>query len=306
MLVENARGDRLLQIFSLDESQLLRAAPLTHALVVARHGGRCLVMLNRHKRCWELAGGIVEPGESARACAARELYEETGQECAAEALELLGVMRFQLQPGVRRPESRVEHGALYRATIDEPAPFAENEEAAAICFWDGVQDIGEVDAIDAALARGLGEASSDASLELTPASAADEPFARRLNHAAYRDVVIAQFGAWDEADQDARFAEKWSEGSYEVVRHAGVPVGALWRSRTGDGVFVNDIQVLPGLQTRGIGTAVLQRVIADARAQGLPVELRVLHANRARALYERLGFVIHGQTEIHHLMRRAP
>jgi ribosomal protein S18 acetylase RimI-like enzyme len=44
-------------------------------------------------------------------------------------------------------------------------------------------------------------------------------------------------------------------------------------------------------------------VMEEARARGVPVRLRVLKVNaRARAFYERLGFVQTGETETHTLM----
>ena len=39
-------------------------------------------------------------------------------------------------------------------------------------------------------------------LERRPATSSDTEFARISHHAAYRDVVRRQFGAWDEALQD--------------------------------------------------------------------------------------------------------
>ena len=45
---------------------------------------------------------------------------------------------------------------------------------------------------------------------------------------------------------------------------------------------------------RGIGTALVEQVIADAEARAVPVRLGVLEHNPARRLYERLGFrVVH-------------
>jgi ribosomal protein S18 acetylase RimI-like enzyme len=142
-------------------------------------------------------------------------------------------------------------------------------------------------------------------LELTPARHADREFLRRLNHAAYRDVVSAQFGGWDEADQDQRFDDKWSSADYQLVLRDGEPVGALCSHDEPGCVFLAELVIDPARQNRGHGTAVLRKVIARATARGVPVELQVLRANRARALYERLGFRVYDETEIHFLMRRT-
>jgi hypothetical protein len=43
---------------------------------------------------------------------------------------------------------------------------------------------------------------------------------------------------------------------------------------------------------QGFGAALLRQVQASATTRGLPVRLNVLKVNPARALYERLGFVV--------------
>lgn len=117
--------------------------PLTHALVVARHAGRSLLLFNRFKQQWELPGGIIEAGESARSCAARELEEETDQRSAALAFR--GLMHVSF------PSGKNEYGALYVTELGEVRPFTQSEEAERITFWDGREEIGYVNEIDAAL-----------------------------------------------------------------------------------------------------------------------------------------------------------
>ncbi len=61
------------------------------------------------------------------------------------------------------------------------------------------------------------------------------------------------------------------------------------------------IVIAPAFQNRGIGTQLMHDVIA----RGKPVQLGVLFENhRARALYERLGFLEIGRTDTHYQMIR--
>jgi len=46
-------------------------------------------------------------------------------------------------------------------------------------------------------------------------------------------------------------------------------------------------------------------VLAEGRRHNLPVRLQVLKVNRARKLYERLGFEACGESETHVHMERA-
>ena len=83
----------------------------------------------------------------------------------------------------------------------------------------------------------------------------------------------------------------------EVLLRDGVPVGLLKVVREATTWTVMQIQFLPEVQGQGLGARVLRQVIADARRAGVALCLSVLKANPAKDLYERLGFVVVGETE---------
>jgi GNAT superfamily N-acetyltransferase len=56
---------------------------------------------------------------------------------------------------------------------------------------------------------------------------------------------------------------------------------------------------------RGLGTEILEVLLAEADALGLPVELDVLLGSPANRFYERHGFVKQGQDNIEATFRRA-
>lgn len=152
MIIEDKKGNQLLALQRSDEGALADADPLTHAFVVVRDGdGRHLLVFDRYKRHWELAGGSMEPTETARECARRELEEESGIRCAPEALRFVGVMKFLLAPSRNHPSSRIEHGALYALEVAAVPPFEANAEIEATTWWDRLAPIGEVGVIDAKL-----------------------------------------------------------------------------------------------------------------------------------------------------------
>ncbi len=145
--VRNRHGVVLEAVLDVAEDALTDPSvhPLTHALVVVRCRGRFLVLFNRFKQYWELPGGIIDAGETPRACAARELLEETGQRIEPSRLSYRGLTRLAF------PHGTSEHGALYAASLPSLTPFVENDEAARIVLWDGREDLGDVCEIDAAL-----------------------------------------------------------------------------------------------------------------------------------------------------------
>ena len=138
-----------------------------------------------------------------------------------------------------------------------------------------------------------------------PATEADTAFLRRLHHFAYRDVVTRQFGSWDESAQDALFEQSLRDADYEVILEDDTAVGALGTSVQADHLFLAEMQVHPERQNRGIGAAILKAQIRRATELKKPLGLQVLRENRARALYERHGFVIIGETATHYVMLRA-
>ena len=80
----------------------------------------------------------------------------------------------------------------------------------------------------------------------------------------------------------------------------GRAVGILRVSERESGVYIDQVEITPKYQGRGIGTA----LINDLLARGHPVEFRVMKVNvDARRLYERLGFRASGDTETHYNMR---
>lgn len=116
----------------------------------------------------------------------------------------------------------------------------------------------------------------------------------------YEAVVIEQFGAWDEAFQNQYFEAKWAIQNYQIVEQAGLRIGAIWVSKETDHLWLREIQISPSHQNRGIGTKLLTMMMDEAARSGLSLRLRVLTANRAKTLYERLGFSVIGMHENAH------
>jgi GNAT superfamily N-acetyltransferase len=120
------------------------------------------------------------------------------------------------------------------------------------------------------------------------------------------DLVALQVRA-----QRAHLAEAWPDAQdWILVDAAGVDVGRLLVGRTPEAVHVLDVRVAAAHRGRGIGSAGLAALLAEADAEGLPVELHVEPGNAARRLYERLGFVADpvpaGLPVVDLLMRRPP
>jgi ribosomal protein S18 acetylase RimI-like enzyme len=139
---------------------------------------------------------------------------------------------------------------------------------------------------------------------LRQATHADYDFLYRLHVAAMKEVV-AQVWGWDDIWQEQFFAAGFDPAPLRIILVDGMNVGVIAVRWSETDAYLVDIEILPAYQGRGLGAAVIQGVIAEADARNLPMRLQVLKVNPALRLYERLGFVVTGETETHHLMVRS-
>jgi 8-oxo-dGTP diphosphatase len=146
--VEQDDGCILLRFDRCSEDDLDRldpVIPLTAALVVLWHDDDCLLVFNRFRMAWELPGGMIDPGESAREAAFRELVEESGQR--PDGLDFAGVARVWYAPA-----QRLEHLAIYQGRMAVPSPFTPNEEMSDSVWWNPAERLDGLNPIDGALA----------------------------------------------------------------------------------------------------------------------------------------------------------
>ena len=138
------------------------------------------------------------------------------------------------------------------------------------------------------------------------AGPADSDFAYVTKKAAFREYVEKVWG-WNEEEQRELHARRFAEQEFMVIEVDGTPAGIIALARTGECVKVNQLFVRPEHQGKGVGGESMRRIMAEARAAGLPVHLRVLKVNpRAAKFYRRLGFAGSGESETHWEMEWRP
>jgi ribosomal protein S18 acetylase RimI-like enzyme len=131
-------------------------------------------------------------------------------------------------------------------------------------------------------------------IRLRPATPADDEFLYDLHRRTLGDVIEATWGPWNDAVQ-REFHNAWfAPETVEIVLVHGRPAGMLQAAMADDATFyISRIELAPDVQGLGVGTTLLRQLIDHARASGASaVELHVLERNRARELYERLGFAV--------------
>lgn len=147
-LAVDSRGNVLLSVTPGLEDVPPPDAPMPMALTALWHRGEVVVVHDRFRKGWELPGGTIEPGETPRQAAVRELFEESGQEPDGP-LRFVGHARFLL--GSTR---RAEYGALFTGDALGRCRFESNDEIGMVRWWDLNTPLpGRASAIDMYLAR---------------------------------------------------------------------------------------------------------------------------------------------------------
>lgn len=150
-------------------------------------------------------------------------------------------------------------------------------------------------------------------IELRPITPDDRRFLLEL-YASTRASELAVV-PWDEATkwafvtqqydaQDASWRRQNPDGTFEVVVVDGIRAGRLCVDRRTDEVRVVDITLAPEQRGHGIGTRLLEAVIAEAEGEGKATTIHVERNNAALRLYGRLGFEVVDDLGVYLFLRR--
>jgi ribosomal protein S18 acetylase RimI-like enzyme len=150
--------------------------------------------------------------------------------------------------------------------------------------------------------------------ELRTATDADREFLLEL-YASTREEELAQVD-WEEgareafvehqfSAQDLHYRSHYPGATLDVIEVDGERAGRLYVHRGEEDIRIMDIALAPAFRGRGIGTALIEELIAEARSSGRSLSIHVEMQNPARSLYDRLGFVPAGGHGIYVLMKWA-
>ena len=138
---------------------------------------------------------------------------------------------------------------------------------------------------------------------LHPAAMRDYGFIYRLRRETMRPYL-------DEinmrSEERGPFLARFDVTRHQIVSLDGDPVGAMSVVQRGDGLRLANLHLLPAHQGRGLGTALVQHIQSEARAEGQRLTTQVLKVNPARAFYERLGFRVDGEEGLRYCLVWEP
>jgi ribosomal protein S18 acetylase RimI-like enzyme len=115
-----------------------------------------------------------------------------------------------------------------------------------------------------------------------------------------RQREVDMFG-WTDAEADAFVTSQFEAQSrhyrtyypgaeHSVVLVDGLPAGRLLVERSKSSIHIVDLSLLPAFRGAGVGRELVQTLIGEADARGVPVTCNVEVGNPARIFWQRLGF----------------
>ncbi|MCP2363219.1 GNAT superfamily N-acetyltransferase [Nonomuraea thailandensis] len=140
--------------------------------------------------------------------------------------------------------------------------------------------------------------------ELRPALAEDVETVAELRAVVLR-ADLERLGRYDEHRVRQRFRDAFEPAHAWMIEVGGAFAGCVALRPARGSYWLEHFFLDPRLQGRGIGTAVLGRLLERCDREGAAVRLQVLQGSPARRLYERHGFAPETEDEVDVFMVRA-
>lgn len=152
---------------------------------------------------------------------------------------------------------------------------------------------------------GQGVPSHPVEWALRSAEPADVEAIAELRATVMRPDLV-RLGRFDEHRVRQRFRDGFSPEHTSIIVAAGAFAGCVAVRPAEDGWWLEHFYLDPGLQGRGLGSAVLRTLLTRIDADDELVRLNVLQGSAARRLYERHGFTVEAQDPVDVFMVRRP
>ncbi len=149
--------------------------------------------------------------------------------------------------------------------------------------------------------RPISEEDQDFLRQVYASTRTDELAILDWSEAQKQDFLNMQFHA-----QHTFYMQQFPEATFDIVLLREQPIGRLYVHRPEHEIRLIDIALLPEYRNDGIGTALLQDLLAEATETGKPLSIHVEKFNPAMRLYERLGFTSIADQGVYLLMEWRP
>lgn len=141
-------------------------------------------------------------------------------------------------------------------------------------------------------------------VDFAPVELADAQALANLRVDAMKESLEA-VGRFDPERARARFLSTFDLQYCRHIIFEGARVGFVVVRPIETGLLLDHLYIHPAVQSRGVGTAVLKRVFAEADAIGNSLRVGALVKSRSNQFYLRHGFVLVEETALDNYYLRA-
>jgi ribosomal protein S18 acetylase RimI-like enzyme len=122
----------------------------------------------------------------------------------------------------------------------------------------------------------------------------------------YRDLMMpltTELLEWNESGQRRVIEQSLTDSGTFIIVVRGSDIGWLQTRETPEEIYLGQLYVVPSMQSRGIGSAIVRQLCDRAHREGKALTLDVMKNNRAHFFYERFGFRTIGTSKYKYKMR---
>jgi GNAT superfamily N-acetyltransferase len=150
---------------------------------------------------------------------------------------------------------------------------------------------------------------------LRPVTPEDEPFLYEIYKWAHSAELPADYMEPGQREllfrmqfyaQQQTYSAQFPMAEDKIILVNGRPAGRLLVERRESEIRGVDIALLPEHRSAGVGSLLIQDLMAEAKRAGKPFRIQVVKTNRAARLYERLGLYKTGEGGAHCAMEWLP
>lgn len=132
--------------------------------------------------------------------------------------------------------------------------------------------------------------------DIRPGMRSDRDWLWSLYCLTMRKHVERAWG-WDEKFQLESFDKYLPAEGFQLIYKNSIPIGAYLLKDKNDHFWLEMLLICPDYQNQGLGTKVLNNIVATKCTPQKPLKFSVIKSNPAFNLYKRLGFHLYDEND---------
>lgn len=116
-------------------------------------------------------------------------------------------------------------------------------------------------------------------------------------------MYIEKIWGWDEDYQIQDFNTDFKLSDFKIIVSEDNDIGFLQLEEFNNNLYITEMHLVPNYRGKGIGSQIIKDILEDEKNRNKTICIGCFILNqKAKNLYERLGFKVMNETESHYLM----